>query len=185
MSVFCVSDAFLPRGSPSHSLATATIDCSTKSRSASSASTRRCKIRTPRSSSLSSMLPFSADASSRSPGSRRRISKRTLNKSDLKSSTPLGKPSALPSESCLAPQKVLTFRELMLRRNDSSGILVPGGFGLRGTEGMIAAAKWAREKKIPYLGICLGFQIAVIEFARNVLSLEGQSMQHGEIRISD
>jgi len=39
---------------------------------------------------------------------------------------------------------------------------------------MIAAAKWAREKKIPYLGICLGFQIAVIEFARNVLGLEGK-----------
>ncbi|POY70343.1 putative CTP synthase (glutamine hydrolyzing) [Rhodotorula taiwanensis] len=54
----------------------------------------------------------------------------------------------------------------------ANGILVPGGFGLRGTEGMIAAAKWAREKKIPYLGICLGFQIAVIEFCRNVLGLK-------------
>jgi len=53
----------------------------------------------------------------------------------------------------------------------ADGILVPGGFGLRGTEGMIAAAKWAREKKVPYLGICLGFQIAVIEFARNVCGL--------------
>lgn len=56
-----------------------------------------------------------------------------------------------------------------------SGILVPGGFGLRGTEGMIAAAKWAREKNIPYLGICLGFQVATIEFARNVLGLKGAS----------
>ncbi|GAA6031942.1 hypothetical protein JCM8097_003353 [Rhodosporidiobolus ruineniae] len=54
----------------------------------------------------------------------------------------------------------------------ANGILVPGGFGLRGTEGMISAAKWAREKKIPYLGICLGFQIAVIEFARNVMGLK-------------
>ncbi|ORY73399.1 CTP synthase N-terminus-domain-containing protein [Leucosporidium creatinivorum] len=54
----------------------------------------------------------------------------------------------------------------------ANGILVPGGFGLRGTEGMIAAAKWAREKQIPYLGICLGFQVAVIEFCRNVLGLE-------------
>ncbi|KND05063.1 CTP synthase [Spizellomyces punctatus DAOM BR117] len=53
----------------------------------------------------------------------------------------------------------------------ASGILVPGGFGERGTEGMIAAAKWARENKIPYLGICLGMQIAVIEFARNVCGL--------------
>lgn len=51
------------------------------------------------------------------------------------------------------------------------GILVPGGFGSRGIEGMILAAKYAREKEIPYFGICLGMQIAVIEFARNVASL--------------
>ena len=49
------------------------------------------------------------------------------------------------------------------------GILVPGGFGSRGIEGMILAAQYARENKIPYLGICLGMQIAVIEYARNVL----------------
>ncbi|PWN19461.1 CTP synthase [Microstroma glucosiphilum] len=55
----------------------------------------------------------------------------------------------------------------------AKGILVPGGFGVRGTEGMISAAKWAREKRVPYLGICLGFQIAVIEFARNVCGLTG------------
>lgn len=48
------------------------------------------------------------------------------------------------------------------------GIIVPGGFGGRGIEGMIAAAKYARENKVPYLGICLGMQIAVIEYARNV-----------------
>ncbi len=53
------------------------------------------------------------------------------------------------------------------------GILVPGGFGDRGTEGKIAAAKYARERKVPYYGLCLGLQIAVIEFARNVLKLEG------------
>ncbi len=53
------------------------------------------------------------------------------------------------------------------------GILVPGGFGDRGTEGKIAAAKFARESKVPYYGLCLGLQIAVIEFARNVLKLEG------------
>ncbi len=52
------------------------------------------------------------------------------------------------------------------------GILVPGGFGDRGTEGKILAARYARENKIPYFGLCLGLQIAVIEFARNVLSLE-------------
>ncbi|KAI8823462.1 CTP synthase N-terminus-domain-containing protein [Fimicolochytrium jonesii] len=55
----------------------------------------------------------------------------------------------------------------------ASGILVPGGFGERGSEGKIAAAKWARENKVPYLGICLGMQIAVIEFARNVCGLTG------------
>jgi len=52
------------------------------------------------------------------------------------------------------------------------GVLVPGGFGSRGAEGKILAAKWARENKKPYLGICLGLQIAVIEFARNVLKWE-------------
>ena len=49
-----------------------------------------------------------------------------------------------------------------------SGILVPGGFGDRGIEGMILAAQYARERKIPYFGICLGMQIAVIEFSRHV-----------------
>jgi len=55
---------------------------------------------------------------------------------------------------------------------DVSGILVPGGFGDRGVEGKLNAAKYARENKIPYLGICLGLQCAVIEFARNVCNLE-------------
>lgn len=52
-------------------------------------------------------------------------------------------------------------------------ILVPGGFGKRGTEGKIAAIRYARENKIPYLGICLGMQLATIEFARHVAGLEG------------
>ena len=52
-----------------------------------------------------------------------------------------------------------------------SGILVPGGFGERGVEGKIAAARYAREQEIPYLGLCLGMQIATIEFARNVCGL--------------
>ncbi len=52
------------------------------------------------------------------------------------------------------------------------GVLVPGGFGKRGTEGKIQAVRYAREKKLPYLGLCLGMQIATIEFARNVLGLE-------------
>ncbi|MGB9859532.1 MAG: CTP synthase [Moorellaceae bacterium] len=54
-----------------------------------------------------------------------------------------------------------------------AGILVPGGFGDRGIEGKILAAGWARRKKIPYLGICLGMQLAVVEFARNVCGLKG------------
>ena len=52
-------------------------------------------------------------------------------------------------------------------------ILVPGGFGIRGIEGMITTAKFSRETGIPYLGICLGMQVAVIEYARNVLNLSG------------
>lgn len=54
-----------------------------------------------------------------------------------------------------------------------NGIIVPGGFGVRGTEGKIACIKHAREAKIPYLGICYGFQMAVIEFARHVCGLTG------------
>lgn len=54
---------------------------------------------------------------------------------------------------------------------DVDGILIPGGFGSRGIEGKIAAAKYARENRIPYFGICLGMQIATIEFARNVVGL--------------
>src|SRR5438045_1374224 len=55
---------------------------------------------------------------------------------------------------------------------DVAGVLIPGGFGERGVEGKIAAAKFARENKIPYLGLCLGMQVATIEFARNVCGLE-------------
>lgn len=53
----------------------------------------------------------------------------------------------------------------------ANGILVPGGFGDRGVQGKILAAKYARENSVPFLGICLGMQIAVIEFARSVLGL--------------
>ena len=58
---------------------------------------------------------------------------------------------------------------------DASGILVPGGFGKRALEGKILAAEFAREHKIPYLGICLGMQVAVCEFARNIVGLAGAS----------
>jgi len=56
---------------------------------------------------------------------------------------------------------------------DVDAILVPGGFGERGVEGKIRTVQYARENKVPYLGICLGMQVAVIEFARNVAGLEG------------
>ena len=55
---------------------------------------------------------------------------------------------------------------------DSDGLIVPGGFGTRGLEGMITAIKYARENDIPFLGICLGMQMASVEFARNVLNLK-------------
>ena len=55
---------------------------------------------------------------------------------------------------------------------DVDGIIVPGGFGTRGTEGKIACIKYARENNLPYLGLCFGFQMAVIEFARNVCGLK-------------
>ncbi len=61
----------------------------------------------------------------------------------------------------------------MQELQDVDGILVPGGFGDRGIEGKICAVKYARENNIPFLGICLGMQMAVIEFARNVIGLKG------------
>jgi CTP synthase len=63
--------------------------------------------------------------------------------------------------------------EGVARLKDVDAILVPGGFGERGIEGKIATVRYARENKIPYLGICLGMQVAVIEFSRDVAGLEG------------
>ena len=59
------------------------------------------------------------------------------------------------------------------KSNKLNAILVPGGFGVRGIEGMIEAVRYAREKNIPFLGLCLGLQCAIIEFARNVCGLQG------------
>ena len=56
---------------------------------------------------------------------------------------------------------------------DADGILVPGGFGNRGIEGKVSAARYARENRVPYLGICLGMQVAVIDFARNIAGMPG------------
>ena len=65
--------------------------------------------------------------------------------------------------------------EIKNKLKNVSGILIPGGFGQRGTEGKIAAIKYARVNKIPFLGICFGMQMAIIEFARNVLKIKSAS----------
>jgi CTP synthase len=62
-----------------------------------------------------------------------------------------------------------------LGKAEADAILIPGGFGSRGTDGKIMATRYARENKVPFFGICLGLQIAVIEYARNVAHLEGSS----------
>ncbi|MFL2720441.1 MAG: CTP synthase [Gammaproteobacteria bacterium] len=67
----------------------------------------------------------------------------------------------------------LTTKNVAKNLKKSDAILVPGGFGERGVEGMILACKYSRENDIPYLGICLGMQVAIIEYARNVLNLKG------------
>jgi CTP synthase len=69
--------------------------------------------------------------------------------------------------------------------NDVDGILVPGGFGKRGFEGKIAAAKFARENKIPYFGICYGMHAAVVDFARNIAGLPGASSSENDKHCTD
>ncbi len=72
-----------------------------------------------------------------------------------------------------------------IRLEDVHGILVPGGFGERGSEGKIRAAQFAREHKVPYFGICFGMQMAVIEAARNMADLpDAGSSEFGQIRDS-
>ena len=71
-------------------------------------------------------------------------------------------------------QFILVFSHLKkFLHQGAGGVLVPGGFGDRGVQGKILAAKYARENNVPYLGICLGMQVAVIEFARSVMKLRG------------
>jgi CTP synthase len=69
--------------------------------------------------------------------------------------------------------ETVTPDELARTLRTVSGVVVPGGFGARGTEGKVAAARWARENRIPYLGLCYGLHMAVIDVARNVLGLSG------------
>ncbi len=74
-------------------------------------------------------------------------------------------------------EKLETDSRLMEHLKHADAILVPGGFGERGTQGKMHAIRYARENNKPYLGICLGMQLAVIEFARNVLDLEANSTE--------
>jgi len=81
----------------------------------------------------------------------------------------------------------LTTKNIRKKLSKADAILVPGGFGHRGVEGMILACKFARENNIPYLGICLGMQVAIIEYARNVLKLKNANStefdQHTEFPV--
>jgi CTP synthase len=79
----------------------------------------------------------------------------------------------------------LKSKDIKSRLKNISGILIPGGFGKRGTEGKIAAISYARENKIPFLGICFGMQMAVIEFARNKLKIkDATSSEFGSSKAS-
>ena len=69
--------------------------------------------------------------------------------------------------------ETLSWDEAERRLSQADGILIPGGFGIRGIEGKIAAVRFARENLVPFLGVCLGMQVAVVEFARHVVGLEG------------
>jgi CTP synthase len=73
--------------------------------------------------------------------------------------------------------------ETLLKQAD--GILIPGGFGDRGSEGKIAAIRYARENRIPFFGICLGMQMAVVEFARHVCGLQGANSSEFDLRTAD
>ena len=74
-------------------------------------------------------------------------------------------------------------KEIKNKLKDVSGILIPGGFGKRGTEGKIAAINYARLKKIPFFGICFGMQMAIIEFARNKLNIKNAtSSEFGSVK---
>src|SRR5690606_38475727 len=75
----------------------------------------------------------------------------------------------VPSDECETPEGARAHLE------DVDGVLVPGGFGVRGIEGKLGALRFARDNKIPVLGLCLGLQCMVIEFARNEAGLEGAS----------
>ncbi len=79
----------------------------------------------------------------------------------------------------------ITDENVAEKLKDVHGIIVPGGFGARGAEGKIACVKYARENNLPYLGICFGFQMAVIEYARNVCGIEGANSTEVDPKCSE
>ena len=85
--------------------------------------------------------------------------------------------------------ETLTEENAAARLSGADGVLIPGGFGSRGIEGMIAACRYAREQGVPYLGICLGMQVAVIEFCRNVCAIKdansGEFAPQGRHKVID
>ncbi|MBN1826365.1 MAG: CTP synthase [Candidatus Eisenbacteria bacterium] len=97
--------------------------------------------------------------------------------------------SGVRVESVLVDSEKLSGAEERARLEEADGILVPGGFGARGIEGKVEAVRYARTAGVPYLGICLGLQVAVIEFARHVCGLAGATSgefdPEGENRVID
>ena len=85
--------------------------------------------------------------------------------------------------------ETLDEENIVARLGDCHGVIIPGGFGSRGIEGMVLAARFARERDIPYLGICLGMQVAVIEFCRNVCGIadanSGEFDEYGLHKVID
>ena len=86
---------------------------------------------------------------------------------------------------CIESDKIIDESDFNQKIEGCSGILVPGGFGSRGWDGKILAAKYARENKIPYFGICLGMQIMVVEFARNVLNIPNAHSTEVDLETKD
>ena len=85
----------------------------------------------------------------------------------------------------IGAEKLPDDKTALARLKAADGIIIPGGFGGRGIEGMVYAAKYARTHKVPYFGICLGMQIQVIEYARNVLGLKDANSSEMDKTTSD
>ena len=113
---------------------------------------------------------------SRSPSSASTSSCPTPTSASPRRSATRPGPTASTPRSAGSTREALTKENLHDRLEGAAGILVPGGFGHRGIEGKVLAAHFARDHKVPYLGLCLGLQCAVIEFAREVIGLEGREL---------